>query len=131
MCDRKNEMMPNEVQAKHPRASSVTEVHRCSKKVGLDSKQANNNYERALKEPNPRSQRLPSRGRVPLQPVSMGSLGWVPLSKEPRLRPGLPRVSRSRITPRVGDTIQKEHRIGPHNGGPNLHAQLPHYKWIA
>ena len=58
--------------------------------------------------------------------MSIGSLGWVPPSKEPRLRPGLPRVSRSRITPRVGNTIQKEHRIGPHNGGPNLHAQLPH-----
>ena len=40
------------------RASSVTQVHRCSKKVGLDSKQTNKNYERELKEHNPRSPEL-------------------------------------------------------------------------
>ena len=63
------------VQAKYPRASSVTQVHRCSRKVGLDNKQTNKNYERELMKPNPRSRGLPSWGRIPLLPVSIGSLG--------------------------------------------------------
>ena len=42
------------------------------RKVGLDNEQTNKNYERELKKPNPRSRRLPPRGRVPLLPVSIG-----------------------------------------------------------